>query len=172
MSVLPILKVPEPILHKKSDKVKDFDEETLKIIVNLEETLWNTREKGVGLAAPQLGYTKRIFAAHRILKKDVDPLRYVFINPEITKRSTAQEIGWEGCLSIPDTYCKVQRSKEIVVEFLDKSGNKQKLKTSGFFARVIQHEIDHLDGILILNKCIGEPHTEKELDDILAKERE
>lgn len=172
MTVLPIVKVPSDVLLKKCEKVKNIDTEANKIILDLEETLWETRHKGVGLAAPQLGYTRRIFAAHRILKKDEEPLRYIFINPEITKFSTNTEIGWEGCLSIPDTYCKVKRSKEIIVEYLDGHGQKQRLKTSGFFARVIQHEVDHLDGILITSKCIGDPVTEKQLDDILSGDKQ
>lgn len=171
MSILPIVTIPNKILRTKCEKVRNFDKETAKIIKDLEETLWEMRVKGVGLAAPQLGLNKRIFAAHRNLKKEQEPIPYIFVNPEITKFSTTEEIGWEGCLSIPDTYCKVKRSKEITVEYLDKNGEKQKLKTSGFFTRVIQHELDHLDGILITDKCIGEPKTEKELDAILEKER-
>ncbi|MBP7927983.1 peptide deformylase [Patescibacteria group bacterium] len=172
MPVLPIITIPNSVLSTKCSKVKDLDTEAEKIMTNLEETLWEGRFKGVGLAAPQLGYTQRIFAAHRSLKKDQDPVKYMFVNPEITKFSTATEIGWEGCLSIPDTYCKVKRSKEIVVEYMDKNGEKQKTRASGFFARIIQHELDHLDGILITHKCIGEPKTEKELDAILANERD
>ncbi len=170
MAVLPIITIPHEVLRNKCDKIKEIDEEALKVITDLEETLWEGRFKGVGLAAPQLGYTKRIFAAHRSLKKDQEPIKYMFVNPEITKFSSATEIGWEGCLSIPDTYCKVKRSKEVVVEYLDKNGEKQKTRANGFFARVIQHEVDHLNGILITDKCIGEPKTEKELDAILAAE--
>jgi len=162
--------MPADVLLLKTLEAKTIDEEIRRIATDLQETLWAGRDKGIGLAAPQIGYSKRLFVAHRIVKRDQDPIKYLFINPEIKKASSSTEIGWEGCLSIPDTYCKIQRSKEVVVEYLDLNGIKQKTKASGFFARVIQHEIDHLDGILITQKCIGEPLTEKQLDEFLAKE--
>ena len=73
-------------------------------------------------------------------------------------------IGWEGCLSIPNVYGKVKRAKRIKVEYIDEKGEKRKLKAEGFFARTIQHEMDHLDGILFTTKVIGKTYTEEEME--------
>jgi peptide deformylase len=95
---------------------------------------------------------------------------YVLVNPKLISASEDMDIHYEGCLSIPDTYGQVKRHKKIKVSALDENGNEIKINTSGFFARVIQHEMDHLDGILFTSKMIGKVLTEQELDNLNSKD--
>ncbi len=172
MPVLEIIKIPSPVLHEKCRLVKELNQDIKNQIIGLSDTLADPTTKGVGLAAPQLGFTTRICVVLKFSQeKDAPPTEFVLINPVITKFSSPTDIRWEGCLSIPDTFCKIQRSKEITVTFININGEAQKLKATGFFARVIQHEVDHLDGILITDKCVGEPVTEAELDKLMEGEK-
>ena len=103
---------------------------------------------GVGLAAPQIGKNIRLAV---INSKDGV---FCLINPKFTKKSWAREIGQEGCLSIPGVFGKVKRHKKISLTYTDKDGKKTKMTAIGMMARVIQHEIDHLDGILFIDKAV------------------
>ena len=103
---------------------------------------------GVGLAAPQIGKNIRLAV---INSKDG---AFCIINPRITKKSFARELGQEGCLSIPGVFGKVKRHKKIVVTYFDQTGKKIRLAAQGMMARVLQHEIDHLDGILFIDKAV------------------
>ena len=170
MSVTPIVKIPAQVLKTKCDVIKDITPEVKRIATDLLDTIRNPETHGVGLAAPQIGHSLAMCVVVKHIK-DQKPQEFLLINPKITKLSPATDITWEGCLSIPDLYCRVQRSKSIAVEYKDLAGIPQKIKATGFFARVIQHEIDHLHGVLITDKCIGTSLTEKELDDYLAKEK-
>jgi peptide deformylase len=106
---------------------------------------------GIGLAAPQVHEDLRIFVAG--LESDDGKLKVVpFVNPEITPVGDAVEEDWEGCLSIPDIRGRVPRAREIVVRSLDRRGKPQELVLTGFAARVVQHETDHLDGILFVDR--------------------
>ena len=113
---------------------------------NLQETM--LKADGLGLAAPQVDQLIRIIAVN------MDESTQIMINPKITKKSWSRNIAEEGCLSIPNIYAKVKRSKKINVEYLDRQGQPQKLKTKNLAARIIQHEIDHLDGILFIDKMV------------------
>lgn len=106
------------------------------------------KHKGVGVAAPQVGVLKRFCFVSNNGKKP-----QLLINPVITKRSSAKEWAEEGCLSIPQVYGKVERNVSVTVEFVNQNAEKEELEASGFLARVIQHEIDHLDGILFIDKA-------------------
>ena len=142
MPVLPIvIGEKNPILRAKTKEVKKVTKGILKLLLEMEETL--IEAKGAGIAAPQVGRSERICLA--ILDKKVIPL----INPHITWRSDTTAIAEEGCLSLPDVWINVSRPTEIVVEFMAPNGKKLELKLSGFDARVVQHEVDHLEGILI-----------------------
>lgn len=141
--ILQIKKYPDPILRKKCQEVSEITDKVRKLIDDMIETMY--RHQGVGLAAPQVGVEKRIIVV------DVGKGLKILINPKII-HSSGKSIGKEGCLSLPGLYLKIKRAKEIVVEGLDKNGQTIKLKVRGFLARAIQHEIDHLNGILIINR--------------------
>lgn len=173
MAIKPILTVPNTKLNTKCEQITEINDEIKQLGKDLLETLLSQKDpEGAGLAAPQIGVLKRICAVRRFIydKENYETSsskEYLLINPEIVKTSTEKEIYWEACLSIPNTYAQVERPKKIKVEALDIEGNKIRINTSGFFARVIQHEMDHLDGILITDKNIGKTITEEEFDKLL-----
>jgi len=152
--VLKILKYPDPILRKKSKKVEEINEEIQKIFKDMIETLKN--DQGLGLAAPQIGESKRIIVVHlireRTPKEKASKEPQIFINPRITEKSKETEIDEEGCLSFPGLFLKIKRAKEVEVEALNIRGNQIKIKAEGLPARIFQHEIDHLDGVLFINR--------------------
>ncbi len=146
---LPIVKHPTPSLHEPSvDLTIDeiLDTKTQKLIEDLMETLKSEKD-GVGIASPQVGVNKRI-----IVIDDKD-LKGIFVNPRITSHSTQKTESKEGCLSVPDVWGIVERYKKVHVKALDRQGKKVELKASGFPAVIFQHEIDHLDGILFIDRA-------------------
>lgn len=176
MSNVRILVVPDPLLTQKCQKVDTIDDETKKLIKNLKDTLESAKDpEGVGLAAPQIGVLQRVCVVKRFVPDPANPHQYKseiipFINPKVVEKSRETTLGWEGCLSIPDTYGKVERHKKIKVKTLSEDGEELKIKADGFFARVIQHEMDHLEGVLFTTKVVGETLTEEELDELLKEE--
>ncbi len=134
------------ILQKKCREVTDFGEKTAQLVDDMFETLAAT-PNGVGLAAPQVGILKRIIVI------EIDEEKYELINPVITAFSGSQ-IGTEGCLSCPGEFGDVDRAMNVTVEYFDRTGKKHKIDAEEFFARVLQHEIDHLEGILFKAKAI------------------
>jgi len=168
-SMLNIVTIPDPILRKRAEEVTKIDERILKIVDEMIYALENNPRKGIGLAAPQVGIPIRIIIAKSGRKND-DAITYGLINPEIIKASDEKELDYEGCLSVPDTYGLVERSKKVVVKALNKNGKKVTLKASGLFARVLQHEIDHLDGILLTEKSVGKMLTEEEYNKLIDAE--
>lgn len=146
MAILDIRKYPDPVLSKKAKEVEGIDEETARLLDNMKETM---KEKdGVGLAANQVGVLKRIIVLMSENHSDVLAL----VNPIILKKSKEKERGEEGCLSFPGLFLQIKRSKQVDVEALNEKGEKVNIKASGLFARVLQHEIDHLDGILFFKR--------------------
>ena len=146
--LLTILTDPDPVLRKKSAEVapetlssRQFREHCDNMILTM------TKRDGVGLAAPQIGKNIRVIV---INTKDGPKC---FINPRLTKKSWFKEWGDEGCLSIPNTFGQVQRHKKIKCSSLDPAGKKMIIEASGLMARILQHEIDHLDGILFIDKA-------------------
>lgn len=138
-----------PILRKKSEEIQKITPEIKGLVLNMIDTC--AKADGIGLAAPQVGESLRLF----IVRIPISEKKYFtqeFINPKILKISKEKSTKEEGCLSLPNFYTNVERSKKITVEYQDKNGEEQKIKTSGFLARVIQHETDHLNGILIIDK--------------------
>lgn len=146
--MLKIIKNPNPILRKIS---KTVDEKEIKsknfkkFCFELAKTM--IEKDGVGMAAPQAGKNIRVFVVNT---KDGPQ---IFINPKILKKSLLKEWGEEGCLSVPNTFGMVKRNKKIVCECLDENGKKRKIKASGLMSIVIQHENDHLDGILFIDRA-------------------
>ncbi len=143
MSLLEIRKFRDPVLRKKAEKVNGIDQ---KFADSLAETM--VKKDGIGLAAPQVGISKRIMAV-------ADPKEggvLVLANPKIINKSKEKELGEEGCLSFPGIFLKINRAQKIEVEALNKKEEKVRIKAEGLAARVFQHEIDHLDGVLFFNR--------------------
>jgi len=134
-----------PILRKKSEPIIEISEEILNLAKDMIETI--TKIDGVGLAAPQVGKNLRLLVIRSNLSK-----KQVFINPEIIKISKKTGESEEGCISLPNIFLKIKRAKSLKIKALDKNGKQFKLKAKGLLARAIQHEIDHLNGILIIDK--------------------
>jgi peptide deformylase len=167
MSIKNILIMPNKILTTKSSKVLDFDSSTKDICRDLLETaLSQTNPEAAGLAAPQIGVNKRIILVRdfKVLHESDEVLvsNLIMINPKIVSKSNEFETDWESCLSIPFMYGKVKRPMTVKVSYQDENGKDFKIKAKGFLARVIQHEIDHLDGIIFDEKIIGKLITEEE----------
>jgi len=137
-----------PELRKKSREVKTISKHVLTLLDDMKETLHV--EDGVGLAAPQVGVLRRIAIV------EYDEEFYELINPKILKKSQEELTEEEGCLSVPGVRGKVKRPERITVTYVDRAGNRHKEEKSGLVARVFCHEIDHLDGILFVDKMIEE----------------
>lgn len=141
-----ILTDPNKVLRKKSLSVTKFnDPKVQKTIQDLKDTLRATKE-GLGLAAPQIGANLRIFVL------DVEGSTHIFINPEITNFSKKVSPEQEGCLSVPRKSSPIKRSIKIIMKYYDEEGIKHKIKVKGILAQAFQHEIDHLNGILYIDK--------------------
>jgi len=175
MAVKPIIQIPNAILTTSCEKAEVGSEETKQIVQDLLDTLLSAKSpEGAGLAAPQIGFNKRVAVVRKFLKDPNNPeeifsKEYILINPKITKMSDDTDMRFEGCLSIPNEYGKVERAKKVKITALNENGEKIKMKESGFMARVIQHEVDHLNGILFTSKAIGDTLTEEELDKLYEK---
>lgn len=147
MSVRLLHLLGSPTLRERAQPVAVVDEGVRTLVADLFETM--RAAKGVGLAAPQVGVGRRV-AVVDVGDESSPPL--VLVNPRITDASPEQEIAEEGCLSIPDIYGDVARAVTVVVEALDADGRPFRATVSGFAARAVQHELDHLDGILFLDR--------------------
>lgn len=146
MKQLAIKRYPAPVLRKKASKVKSaLDPEIQELIPAMIEAM--QKENGVGLAAPQVGSSVRL-----CIVKDEHKI-YALINPQITAKSTRKIMMEEGCLSFPGTFFPITRPENVKVRFLDEAGMEKKLKAGGLLGRAIQHEIDHLDGVLIIDRA-------------------
>ena len=145
MAIYQIVTIGDDILRERAKEVTKFDERIYKLLNNMMETMM--KEDGVGLAAPQIGVSKRVIIAY---KEDVDKVIEI-INPEITSAS-GEQIGEEGCLSVPGKVGSVKRANNIVVTGQNADGQTIEYHATGMFARILQHEIDHLNGILFVDK--------------------
>ncbi len=161
--MLKILQYGSPTLEKKSLKVKDVkDKKIHTLIEEMLKVLDKEKEHSAGLSAPQVGKLLRIAICRRFdLEEEsnsLDPIWEIMINPKILSKSREMSTKWEGCLSINygELFGEVERSNEIEVEYIDLNGKKQNIKANGFLSHIIQHEVDHLDGILFL-KYIPNP---------------
>lgn len=155
-----ILTIPNKQLRKKSERVFVADicsKEMQKFFKDMGETMF--KKDGIGLAAPQIGVLKRIIA---VAYKDE---ALILINPMLKKKSWLKESGEEGCLSVPGVYGLVKRHKKLSVVAYNTKAEKIELKASGLFARVLQHEVDHLDGVLFIDKMTKITQGELKIDE-------
>jgi peptide deformylase len=160
--ILPILINPNPILRKKSLPVKEAafkGKDWREFLDDLENTMIS--KDGAGLAAPQVGVSEQV-----IVVKDENRNLFM-VNPEIVKKSWARITDEEGCLSVLDErgeilYGQVERHKKVICRYLDKNGKLQRLEASDLLARVIQHEVDHLNGILFIDRVKSKLHVLKD----------
>lgn len=153
MALLDIVTVPEPVLRKKARKVTDFGPALQDLITSMVETM--REAPGVGLAAPQVGVPERVIVVEFGDENDDQaPLKlFTLVNPEINRYSEESETGVEGCLSIPGFLGEVERAEKVHVKGFNRHGQPVKIKASGWLARIFQHEIDHLDGILFTDRA-------------------
>lgn len=146
--ILNIITNPNKILREKSINInpEEINDKELKTL--FEDMILTMVEKdGVGLAAPQIGKNIRLI----VVNTKNGPVG--MINPIFTKKSWSKEWGEEGCLSVPNTFGKVRRHKRVTCVYLDENGQKKKIEAKGFYARILQHEVDHLDAILFIDKA-------------------
>jgi peptide deformylase len=156
MAVREIITSENPILRRKAKKVAKITPRLQKLADDMVETM--RAAPGVGLAAPQVGVSERLFVAE-LEKSEENPgsgKLYIVFNPEYLFQSEEMVDGVEGCLSIPGWAGEVSRHDKVVVKGLDRHGNRVRIQTEGWLARVFQHEIDHLDGVLFTDR-ISDP---------------
>jgi peptide deformylase len=150
MALREIVYVPDEVLRRKARPVTSFGGELQTLIDDMVETMRNA--PGVGLAAPQVGVSSRVIVVE-FGDEEVPPKLYVVVNPEIQKKSDETLIGTEACLSIPGLAGDVERHLAVTVTGQSRRGQPVKIKASGWLARIFQHEIDHLNGILFTDRA-------------------
>lgn len=148
MAILPIITAPDPFLKKVSQPVEQVDDAVRKLMDDMVETMYAA--PGIGLAAIQVGVAKRILVID--VAPDGEPRApQFFVNPEIIWESEEYTSYNEGCLSLPDQYADVDRPAEVKVKYLDYHGNPQETHATGLLATCLQHEMDHLEGVLFVD---------------------
>ena len=170
MTLRRIITLPEPVLRRKARTITTFDKNLQTLIDDMIETM--REAPGVGLAAPQVNVSERLivveYAEEQEEEAEGQPEKpkklFVLINPEIVKSSTETLMGVEGCLSIPNLVGEVERHAVIQVKGLNRHGKPTKVKAEGWLARIFQHEIDHLNGILFPDRAtrVWQPQDEVE----------
>lgn len=153
MAIREIMTLPEPVLRKKARKVTDFGQDLQTLIDDMIETM--RAAPGVGLAAPQVDVPLRVIVVEFGDEEDeeVPPKLFTVVNPEIKKFSLETSVGTEGCLSIPEFVGDVERSTSVTIQGLNRHGQNMRIKADGWLARIFQHEVDHLDGILFPDRA-------------------
>jgi len=166
MAAREIIIVPHPTLRKKSAKVSDFGPDLQQLIEDMIETLHEN--SGAGLAAPQVNAAQRVILVEFGTEEneEIPPTMYVTINPRVTRFSQKVVTGAEGCLSIPGLMGEVERADEIVVEGQDRFGEPLKMRLQGWIARIFQHEIDHLNGILYTDRATSVWETDEDYNPV------
>ena len=159
MGLRTIVTLPEPILRRKARPVTTFDKNLQALVDDMIETMRDS--PGVGLAAPQIGIPNRLIVIEYMdppeddeEQKEVKPKLYVMANPEIVKTSEERVLGVEGCLSIPGLVGEVERFAMVQVKGLNRRGQPMKVKANGWLARIFQHEIDHVNGVVFPDRAI------------------
>ena len=148
MSIRPIIQLPDKRLRRVSEPVATIDAEVKKLVADMFETMYEA--PGVGLAAVQIGVPKRIVTIDAT-RGEEEKQPFVLINPEILWASDEKSVLEEGCLSIPEYIDEVERSAKVKARFLDLEGRTIEVEAEGLFARVMQHEIDHINGVLFID---------------------
>ena len=163
MSVREIVTVPHPTLRRNARKVTDFGSNLQTLIDDMVETM--RAAPGVGLAAPQVDVPLQVVVIEFGDEEDetVEPKLYTIVNPEIVRPSKETVMGVEGCLSIPGLVGEVERSESVTVKGFSRRGQPMKIKASGWLARIFQHEVDHLSGVLFtdLAEQVWQPEVEE-----------
>lgn len=152
MAIREIITIPHETLRSKARKVTSFGAELQTLIDDMLETM--RAAPGVGLAAPQVNVPLRVIVvefAESEEDEEVTPELYICVNPKITPTTAEEEVGTEGCLSIPGIVGDVSRPVSVTVKGLNRYGQPMKLKTTGWLARIFQHEVDHLNGVLFVD---------------------
>ena len=144
MAVLPICTLPDPVLKQKAKRVRTIDSSIKKLIADMLETL-HAAPGRAGLAAPQIGVSLRVAVISISEEDDI-----VIINPEIVKKSGERLVN-EGCLSVPGYFGEIQRAESVTVKGLNQDGKKIRIKAEGLLAQALEHEIDHLNGIIYID---------------------
>ena len=148
MAILPVLTAPDPRLKRVAKPVDKVDDSIRRLMDDMLETMYASA--GVGLAAIQVGIAKRIIVMD-IAREGEDPKPLKMANPEILWKSDEEVVCEEGCLSVPDQYSEVSRPKSVKIRYLDEQNEIREMDADGFLATCIQHEIDHLNGILFID---------------------
>ena len=148
MTLRNIVIEPDPILRKKSSKLENVDDHTRKLLDDMLQTMY--KAPGIGLAAVQIGILKRLIVID-ISKKEEEKNPIFLINPEIKFKSKKTSLYEEGCLSLPGYFAEIERPSECNIEYVDYYGKKKELKAEGLLSTCIQHEIDHLNGVLFID---------------------
>ncbi|MEM9247438.1 MAG: peptide deformylase [Pseudomonadota bacterium] len=149
MAILPILIHPDPRLKKVCDPVTDITDDIRALAQNMLATMYAA--PGIGLAAPQVGITQRLLVADTVKEGQGEPRPIVMINPEIVASSEERSIYDEGCLSIPEQYAEVERPADVTITWTDENGADHREDFDGLWATCLQHEIDHLNGVLFID---------------------
>lgn len=147
-SIYPILTIPESVLRQTAEPVERVDDDLRKLMDDMLATMYDA--PGVGLAAPQIGISRRVIVMDPA-RDDDEPAPLVMANPVILDRSEEMRIQEEGCLSIPDVIAEVERPTVTRVAFLDCEGKPQEAEIDGFLSTIVQHEVDHLNGVLFID---------------------
>jgi peptide deformylase len=166
MSILKIVIVPDPVLRRKAHKVTNFEKDFQILVDDMIETMRDA--PGVGLAAPQIGLSEQLIVIEYGDDDDetVPKKLFAVVNPEIVQTSETVVAGLEACLSVPDLVGEVERFESIVVKGLNRYGKPVKIKAEGWLARIFQHEIDHLNGVLFTDRTdkVWQPREEDEVE--------
>ena len=172
MTLRTIVTLPDPVLRRKARAVTKFDKNLQTLIDDMIETMRDA--PGVGLAAPQVGVPERVivveYAEQEEVEEGEDPIEvepklYVMVNPEIAKASPETVVGIEGCLSIPTLVGEVERAQEIRIKGFNRHGQPMKLKVDGWLARIFQHEIDHVNGVVFTDLATQVWQPEEPVED-------
>jgi peptide deformylase len=148
MAVRPIITLPDPVLRMKAAPVERMDEELRRLIEDMFATMYDA--PGIGLAAPQIGVSRRLIVMDPA-KEDEPKTPLVMLNPEILERSEEMRTHEEGCLSIPEFTAEIERPARTRVAYIDPEGKRQEAELEGIWSTLVQHEIDHLNGVLFID---------------------
>ncbi|MBY5541695.1 peptide deformylase [Rhizobium leguminosarum] len=148
MTIKPLIILPDPVLRQLSKPIERVDSDLQRLADDMLETMYDA--PGIGLAAIQIGVPRRMLVID-IAREGEEKQPQVFINPEIVTSSDERSVYEEGCLSIPDYYAEVERPASVSVKYLDRNGKEQTVEADGLLATCLQHEIDHLNGVLFID---------------------
>ena len=148
MTIRPIITLPDPILRQKARRIERVDADLRRLVDDMLATMYDA--PGIGLAAPQIGISRRLIVMDPA-KEDQPKTSMVMVNPEILERSTEMRTHEEGCLSIPEFTAEIERPARTRVAYVDPEGQKHEAELAGIWATLVQHEIDHLNGVLFID---------------------